>query len=551
MTKGKTGGYLRWLLGELIRTVPAVRPVSIGSPYCARGRPLAERTTTLVVQRSPQLSRIDSFARTGYLPRPGMLFCTTEYVLFLAGIVAVYWLTPWPRARVYLLLAASIYFYARWNEWLALLVVGTSIGDYLVGRGLDRIRNEAGRRLLLVASLVMNLGLLCYFKYANFFLESLEQAVHAAGGSASLPTLRVIVPIGLSFYTFEAINYTVDVFRRKMSAERNLANFLLFILFFPHLVAGPIVRARDFLPQVRRLRRRWSWSRVGLGLGLLALGAFKKLAIADRMAPFADPVFSDPGAYSSAANWTASIAFAIQVYCDFSGYSDMALGSAHLLGYKLVINFRMPFLAANVGEFWRRWHISLSGWLREYVFIPLGGSRGGAWRTNRNLILTMTLGGLWHGANWPYVMWGVIQGLLLAGHRQFAFVVNRWSALKLLLESGPGTALRITLTFLTFCLSVAVFRSPTLASGAEMIGRMFAPSFGRPAPLEMQAFWATLGIVALGHAFGARLAGGPFAWRRAFERTPAPVLGTLGATALVAAIVLGPGATKAFIYFQF
>ena len=263
---------------------------------------------------------------------------------------------------------------------------------------MDQFSSPRLRKSLLTISLVGNLGLLCYFKYANFFLHSLERALHLAGGDASLPLLEVILPIGISFYTFEAINYTVDVYRRRVPAERNLAHFMLFITFFPHLVAGPIVRARDFLPQIAR-RKRWSWPRMRLGAEYILLGLVKKLAVADRMAQFADPVFADPTSYGSAAVWLAALAYSLQIYCDFSGYTDMALGSAHMLGYKLSINFNMPYLAANVSEFWHRWHISLSTWLRDYLFIPLGGSRGGEWRTVRNLMITMTLGGLWHGAS--------------------------------------------------------------------------------------------------------------------------------------------------------
>jgi alginate O-acetyltransferase complex protein AlgI len=471
-------------------------------------------------------------------------------VLFLAAVVGLFWLTPWPRGRVWVLLVASFVFYASWNRWLAAVVLVTSAVDFAAARGMDALRRESARRALLCASLVMNLGLLCYFKYANFFLDSLSQTLHAVGAGYSLPTLSVILPIGISFYTFEAINYTVDVYRRKMPAERRLDHFLLFILFFPHLVAGPIVRAADFRPQIARARR-WQWSRAGLGLGLLALGAFKKLAIADRMAQYAEPVFSGVEPFGSGACWIASVAFALQVYCDFSGYSDMALGSAHLLGYKLVANFRMPFLAPNVSEFWGRWHVSLSAWLKDYVFIPLGGSRCGFWKTNRNLVVTMTLGGLWHGANWPYVVWGFLQGLLLVGHRLFGVAVRPFPGVRAVMTSGAGTGARVALTFGLFCATLAVFRSPDLASGWVMVKKMCAPCAGQPVPLEAVGFWVTVGLVALGHAVGAHLARSPFAWKRAWLATPAPVLGALGAVALVAAVILAPGSTKAFIYFQF
>ncbi len=213
------------------------------------------------------------------------------------------------------------------------------------------------------------------FKYVNFFLDSLEASLQLAGVSVSWPTLSIILPIGISFYTFEAINYTVDVYRRRVVAEKRLDHFLLFITFFPHLVAGPIVRARDFLPQIESMKR-WNWNRLQLGVNYFLLGLFKKLVLADRLAMAADPIFEAPGDYKTAVVWIAMISYALQIYCDFSGYSDMALGLAHSLGFKLTKNFDTPYVARNVSEFWRRWHISLSTWLRDYLFIPLGGSRG-------------------------------------------------------------------------------------------------------------------------------------------------------------------------------
>src|SRR5437667_5899257 len=345
-----------------------------------------------------------------------MLFCSLEFFAFFAGVFALYWVIPWARPRVWLLLAASLYFYASWNKQLALPIAVSTAVDYTLARGMEATAVPWRRRLLLGVSLVGNLSLLCYFKYANFFLASLEEALRAAGASSSLPTLSVLLPVGISFYTFEAISYTVDVYRGRMPAERSLPNFMVFILFFPHLVAGPIVRARDFLPQIGR-RKRWSWPRMQVGVQFFLMGLFKKLAIADRMAQFVDPVFADPAAFKTGAVWVAVLAYALQIYCDFSGYTDMALGCAHLLGFHLARNFDMPYLATNISEFWRRWHISLSSWLRDYLFLPLGGSHGGNWQTCRNLMITMPLGGLWHGASWTFIAWGVLHGLLLVIHR--------------------------------------------------------------------------------------------------------------------------------------
>jgi alginate O-acetyltransferase complex protein AlgI len=474
-----------------------------------------------------------------------MLFCTKEYLLFFIAVFTVYWLLPWQRGRVWLLLGASFFFYACWNKWLACIVLGTTLMDYLVARGLDATGRPLARRVMLLLSLVMNLGLLVYFKYANFFLDSLRQALHAAGIEASLPVLSVILPVGISFYTFEAINYTIDVYRRKIRAERELGNFVLFILFFPHLVAGPIVRAADFLPQVRR-RKRWDWSRIHLGAQLILMGLFKKMAVADQMALFADPVFADPLAYKTSAVWMAVLAYAVQIYCDFSGYTDLALGSAHLLGYHLSKNFNMPYLAANVSEFWHRWHISLSSWLRDYLFIPLGGSRGGTWKTCRNLFLTMALGGLWHGASWTFVIWGGLHGLMLIVHRGFRAFCKTRPALDGALLTVPGTALRVALTFAAVVGGWIFFRATTLTAAGSVFHRLLIPAAGKSSPLQGLSLWVLVAIMAAGHALGAS-----GLWRRWSERVPAPVLGTAYALALNVALLLAPDSGKTFIYFQF
>ncbi|OYV80797.1 MAG: membrane-bound O-acyltransferase family protein, partial [Planctomycetia bacterium 21-64-5] len=295
-----------------------------------------------------------------------MLFCSEKFLVFFTLVFALYWAMPWHRVRIYLLLAASFYFYASWNQWLALIIGVSTTIDYFVARGIAASEDPRRRKLLLSITVVGNLSLLCYFKYANFFLHSVEQTLQAMGATSSLPVLQVILPIGISFYTFEAINYGVDVYRRHVPAERSLAHFMLFITFFPHLVAGPIVRARDFLPQINR-RKQWDWARLQLGAQFFLMGLFKKLAVADRMAMFADPVFANPEQYRTTAVWLAVLAYALQIYCDFSGYTDMALGTAHMLGFKLAQNFNMPYASANISEFWRRWHISLSSWLRDYL----------------------------------------------------------------------------------------------------------------------------------------------------------------------------------------
>jgi alginate O-acetyltransferase complex protein AlgI len=474
-----------------------------------------------------------------------MLFCSQQFFLFFTIIFVTYWALPWHRVRVWLLLAASFYFYASWNKWLAGIICISTAMDYLVARGMQASSSSTWRKLLLGMSLVANLGLLFYFKYANFFLDSLQATLRAVGAETSFRPLSVILPIGISFYTFEAINYTIDVYRRRVPAERNLANFMLFITFFPHLVAGPIVRAKDFLPQIRR-RKHWDWARLELGAQYFLMGLFKKLAIADRMALFADPVFANPGEYHSGAVWIAMLAYALQIYCDFSGYTDMALGTAHMLGYKLAKNFNMPYLAVNVSEFWRRWHISLSSWLRDYLFIPLGGSRGTNAQTNRNLMITMTLGGLWHGASWTFVVWGILHGLLLIVHRGFQAICKRHWRLDAVMQSVPGTVLRVTLTFLAVCVGWVFFRSTTFSGAAIFLYRLVVPHEGIGAPLHNRSLWYTVAVVALCHALAQR-----GFWKKLAIRLPSPVLGFGYAVVLTLALVLAPDAGKAFIYFQF
>jgi alginate O-acetyltransferase complex protein AlgI len=474
-----------------------------------------------------------------------MLFCSQKFLLFFTVIFLAYWALPWHRVRVWLLLGASVYFYASWNKWLAAIIVVSTTMDYLVARGLDTYSSQRVRKGLLGLSLVANLGLLVYFKYANFFLDSLREGLAAAGVTTATPVLEVILPIGISFYTFEAINYTVDVYRRQVRAETNLANFMLFILFFPHLIAGPIVRARDFLPQVRR-RKHFSWARMQLGAQFFLMGLFKKLAIADRMALFADPVFANPENFRTSAVWLALIAYALQIYCDFSGYTDMALGTAHMLGYRLAENFNMPYIAANVSEFWRRWHISLSTWLRDYLFIPLGGSRGTKWMVYRNLLITMVLGGLWHGASWTFVVWGLLHGLLLIGHRMFQGFCKVRPWLDRVLQSIPGTAARIATTFLCVSLCWVFFRAQTFGAAAEFLRRLFVLHGGESSPLHNRSLWYTVAVVAICHLVAQRNF-----WDRVSVRLPAPVLGFGYAVVLTLALVLAPDSGKAFIYFQF
>jgi alginate O-acetyltransferase complex protein AlgI len=495
-----------------------------------------------------------------------MLFCSWNFGQFFLIVFAVYWLVPWGKlrwklplpgswsftltgdeARVWWLLAASYYFYASWNHKLALLIVGSTLMDYFIGLGLEACQRPRLRRTLLGLSLVANLGLLCYFKYVNFFLKSLNEALTAAGASASIPILQILLPVGISFYTFEAINYTVEVYRRRVPAERNPAHLLFFVLFFPHLIAGPIVRAKDFLPQIRR-SKRWSWARLQLGGEYFLLGLFKKWVVADQLALYADPVFLTPEVYGTLANWLALLAFTLQVYCDISGYSDMALGTAHLLGYKLAMNFNMPYLATSVADYWRRDHISLSTWLRDYLFIPLGGSRGSGWHTTRNFLITMTLGGLWHGASWNFAIWGFLHGVFLSINRVFRSFCKERPRLDTFLQSVPGTALRMVLTFFCVYQGFVLFRAQSFGITRAMFYRLWVPidGIGVDHPYGYGLFWCIVGGFILCHVAACRNW-----WERISLRLPTPLLGFTYVFGLVICMVMAPVFDKPFIYFQF
>ncbi|HEY7326366.1 MAG TPA: MBOAT family protein [Gemmataceae bacterium] len=481
-----------------------------------------------------------------------MLFCSISFMVFFAVLLCIYWSLPWQRARVWLLVAASFYFYAAWNKWLAIILCISTSVDYLLALSIEKTQTTGRRKLMMCVSLFANLGLLCYFKYTNFFLLSLDELLISMGASHWFRSLQVILPIGISFYTFEAINYIVDVYSGRIRAERNFGDFVLFIMFFPHLVAGPIVRARDFLPQIKR-PKRCDWVRMHLGLQYFLMGLFKKLAIADRMAQFADPVFDHALDYQTPVAWIAMFAYAMQVYGDFSGYTDMAIGTAHMLGYKLAENFNMPFLAPNIAEFWKRWHMSLSSWLRDYIFIPLGGSRNGEWKTRRNLIITLTICGLWHGAAWQFVGFGFLQGWLLIVHRAFRKWCKHKPKLDGPLRSPLGTISRVTFTFLCFCLSLIVFRSSSFGHAFEMYTRLFtaAPHALLPASPDnllppMFGFWLTASIMLIGH-----LLGRSGIWIRPALRLPAPMLGFSYALLFGLALLLEPQGAKPFIYFQF
>ena len=343
-----------------------------------------------------------------------MAFNSLEFALFLPVFLLIFYsVCTRERLRDILLLVASYIFYMSWYWQYAGLIVLSTIVDYFLGRRLGQEENQSKRKFLLITSLVVNLGILGIFKYYNFFFDASKTAFGFFG--IEIPDLyhQLLLPVGISFYTFQTLSYTIDVYRKHIDPEKSFTKFAVFVAFFPQLVAGPIVRAKDFLPQINKpthvLAKDWE-----LGIQMIFIGLFKKIIIADLLAYLAvDAIFENPSAYSSFDLIMGLYAYTFQIYCDFSGYSDIAIGLAMLMGFHLPINFNRPYLAQSPSDFWKRWHISLSSWLRDYLYISLGGNRGTRWFTARNLMLTMVLGGLWHGAAYNFILWGAFHGLIL------------------------------------------------------------------------------------------------------------------------------------------
>jgi alginate O-acetyltransferase complex protein AlgI len=344
-----------------------------------------------------------------------MLFNTTQFFVFLTVVLILFYTAP--RAwRKYILLAASYFFYMSFIPKFILLLISLTAIDYTAARWIARTESPHSRKISLVVSLTANLGLLGFFKYYNFFASNIAQLFHRPSNAFAL---SIILPLGISFHTFQSMSYVIDVYRREQEPITNPIDYALFISFFPQLVAGPIVRAREFFGDLYHWQRPNS-DDVLRGLLLIFLGLAKKMVMADQFAQIANAYFQDPRKYPGMVpSWSGAIAFGIQIYFDFSGYTDMAIGMAKLLGFHFPVNFRRPYLASSITDFWHRWHISLSRWLRDYLYIPLGGNRRGRLETYRNLMLTMLLGGLWHGASWNFVVWGGYHGALLSLERMF------------------------------------------------------------------------------------------------------------------------------------
>jgi alginate O-acetyltransferase complex protein AlgI len=466
-----------------------------------------------------------------------MAFTSIEYGLLLFATFVAYWLLP-ASAATGVLLLASIVFYASWNASYVALVLASALVGYAGGRVIAAARSQptaSGRhraQAVLAVSVALLLGLLAYFKYASFLLDTWSTVT----GRLHAP-LRVVLPLAISFYTFEIVSYLVDV-RRGEAAERSPWRFLTFVGFFPHLIAGPIIRAHELLPQLIG-RRAFDAARTIEGLELLTYGLLKKTIFADNLAVIVNRVYDDPSQAGGLDVLIATLAFGAQIFADFSGYTDIARGSARLFGIELPVNFRAPYLATSITDFWRRWHITLSRWLRDYLYIPLGGNRRGPARLYANLLITMTLGGLWHGASITFVLWGAYHGMLLAGERLLGRNTSSPRSL--------GRPLAVLTTFAAVHIGWAIFRAGNWTTLAAIVARLVADPLGSNVRLDTAAFVPLLALFYVLHAAAHLL--GPRTWSRSLRAHTA--LAAPALAAMIALIVVFGRPSGSFIYFQF
>ncbi len=472
-----------------------------------------------------------------------MQFDSLTFVVFFLALAALYQL-PWSwNARKWLLLIASLVFYGAWSPSFLLLLMASASVDWWLSLRIAAAALPSTRKRWLMVSLVANLGLLGFFKYGNFLNQNVAALLNAAGIAWQAPTFDILLPVGISFYTFQSLSYCIDVYRSEVPVQRSLRDYILFVAFFPQLVAGPIVRYSVFREQLEQPRRS-TVDGVFVGISLMLIGLFQKIVLADSVfAPVADTGFIANAAPGITLAWSATIAFSGQIFCDFAGYSLCAIGCAMVLGFHLPDNFRSPYAAIGFSDFWRRWHISLSSWLRDYLYVPLGGNRGSNLFTARNLMLTMLLGGLWHGAAWTFVAWGAFHGLWLGIERALrAQLPDRaW------LNAAPLQWLYGLFTLLVVMWAWVWFRAPDFATASKVHLAMLGHTDAAAALLTADAKVAMFAFVLLWIAHWSTRS---LDLRASLASIPGWAAGLLWGL-LLGAMVLSPGAGRAFIYFQF
>ena len=491
-----------------------------------------------------------------------MLFNSLTYAIFLPIVVALYWVSP-VKFRVPILLIASYVFYMSWRPIFILLILGLTVVNYFFGFYISK--SEKNKKPWLVAAVATNLVTLCFFKYAYFLNDSLGAIIKPLGMAPPAMAFDIVLPLGISFFVFEFIHYVVDVYRGSAPIKSFMA-FALFASFFPTQIAGPIKRFQDFIPQFLN-PAKFSIKDLDSGVSLILMGLFKKVLIADNLAFFVQGGFQHPELFTGLDLWLFTYAFAFQIYFDFSGYTDIARGSAMLFGYKVPINFNLPYLAKNIADFWHRWHISLSTWLRDYLFIPLGGSRVSAkWKVYRNLMITMALGGLWHGAAGHFLVWGIFHGAMLGLHKMFKdgrewLSDNGYTFVSSAVDSKLGTALSTLFTFHVVCIGWVLFRADTMATAGEIIKKLFfldtvfsgAPSYAAAMnlpsinyPLIYPAVFLLLPLLAISH-----LVMGYIDKTNWVARSPKVLKAAWVCALMLMILVFSPDKSPKFIYFQF
>ncbi|MBU2938054.1 MBOAT family protein [Lacinutrix sp. C3R15] len=407
-----------------------------------------------------------------------MLFNSLDFAIFFPIVFILYWLVAKNKNyRNILLLVSSYVFYGWWDWRFLLLIAFSSLVDFLIGQKIYNTDNKKKQKQYLLVSLVVNLGFLVYFKYTNFFIDTFVDSFRLFGSELEVSTLNIILPVGISFYTFQTLSYTIDIYRKQLEPTKDWLAFFSFVSFFPQLVAGPIERASHLLPQFYKTYT-FNYNQVKSGLLLMAFGLFKKMVIADRAALYVNEVYNNPGGYEGVETIMATVLFAFQIYCDFSGYSDIAIGAARTMGFDLMKNFDSPYFSKSITEFWRRWHISLSTWFRDYVYIPLGGSRKGKYRTYANLFIVFLVSGLWHGAAMTFVIWGVIHGIIIVFEKATYKIRTKISnTLGLSAYTFANKLFFVIITFVIVDFAWLFFRANSFADASIIIQNMFNNNF--------------------------------------------------------------------------